>query len=74
MHPSEVDSKYPGVPIKKRNILKDILSRIENTAPQVAQWNTAPMLPPRRAPPPPVAPPDDSGSSDGDDWGSEFGQ
>lgn len=77
MQPRDVDARYGNIPDRKRQILKDHLSRIESPR-SPPSWNVAaaaPQLPPRpglqqRAPAPLPQPQDDGDASD-DGWGSD---
>lgn len=74
MDPDEIDRKYSYIPLNKRNVLKELLRRVEMPIPQKPNWITAPQLPPRppRAIPVPVPAEDPDSSDSGDDWGSDF--
>ncbi|XP_076461333.1 uncharacterized protein LOC143293882 isoform X4 [Babylonia areolata] len=70
MQPRDIDTKYNFVTAKKRQVLKDHLSRIESTPRVMA----APQLPPRpgREPTPIPQEQDDGDASDDGGWSDDF--
>ncbi|KAL8613346.1 hypothetical protein ACOMHN_052585 [Nucella lapillus] len=74
MQPRDVDVRYGSIPDRKRQILKDHLSRIE-TPKSPPSWNVAaPQIPPRSGDRAPAALPQsqEEGDDSDDGWGSEF--